>query len=152
MKINHKDIQKLLELMDNFSLSDMKIVQGEESIQLSKKLDVSNILSSERETKKKLKKSNSIKFSNKEKQVSDIYSSINIIKSPMVGTFYRSSSPTAKPFIEVGSFIKIGQTIGIIEAMKTMNHIESDKSGIIKSILIEDSSPVEFDQPLIILE
>lgn len=70
------------------------------------------------------------------------------ITSPMVGTFYRSSSPTTQPFVEVGQEVKVGQVLCIIEAMKLMNQIESDQAGIIKEILVTDGAPVEFGQPL----
>lgn len=73
------------------------------------------------------------------------------VTSPMVGTFYRSPSPTSGPFIEVGQSIKAGDSICIIEAMKMMNQIEADKSGVIEAILVEDGEPVEFDQPLVII-
>lgn len=71
------------------------------------------------------------------------------VKSPMVGTFYRSPSPGAASFIEVGKTVKVGDVICIIEAMKMMNQIEADKAGVIEAILVEDGSPVEFDQPLV---
>ena len=74
------------------------------------------------------------------------------ITSPMVGTFYRSSSPDAAAFVEVGSSIKRGDTLCIIEAMKILNEIESDKDGIIKQILVENGNPVEFGEPLFIIE
>ena len=70
------------------------------------------------------------------------------VKSPMVGTFYRSSSPGAAPFVQIGSVVKEGDTLCIIEAMKMMNQIQADKAGVIESILVEDGQPVEFDQPL----
>ena len=73
------------------------------------------------------------------------------LKSPMVGTFYRTPSPDAKPFVEVGQQVKEGQTICIIEAMKLMNEIECDKSGTIKAILVENGQPVEYGQPLFII-
>ncbi len=73
------------------------------------------------------------------------------VKSPMVGTFYRTPSPDAKPFVEVGQQVKEGQTICIIEAMKLMNEIECDKSGTIKAILVENGQPVEYGQPLFII-
>jgi len=76
----------------------------------------------------------------------------HIVKSPMVGTFYLSPSPGAPKFIEIGKVVNIGDTIGIVEAMKMMNQIEADKSGVVKAILIEDGKPVEYDQPLIIIE
>ena len=72
----------------------------------------------------------------------------HVLRSPMVGTFYRSPSPGAKAFVEVGQSVKAGEVICIIEAMKMMNHIESDKAGTISAILVEDGQPVEFDQPL----
>ncbi len=74
------------------------------------------------------------------------------VTSPMVGTFYRASSPTASPFAEIGKQIKIGQVLCIIEAMKLMNQIESDKEGIIKEILVKDGAPVEFGQQLFVIE
>jgi len=73
----------------------------------------------------------------------------HIVKSPMVGTFYRSPSPGSPMFIEVGKHVKAGDVICIIEAMKMMNQIEADKTGIIEAILVEDGNPVEFDQPLV---
>ena len=74
------------------------------------------------------------------------------VTSPMVGTFYRSASPDSKPFVEVGQSVKEGDTIGIIEAMKMFNQIEADKTGVVKAILCENGQPVEFDQPLVIIE
>jgi acetyl-CoA carboxylase biotin carboxyl carrier protein len=74
-----------------------------------------------------------------------------VIKAPMVGTFYRSASPDAKPFVEVGQTVKEGETVCIIEAMKLMNEIESDATGAIKAILVENGQPVEYGQPLFIL-
>ena len=76
----------------------------------------------------------------------------HIVKSPMVGTFYRSSSPGAKPFIEIGSQVKEGETVCIIEAMKILNEIEADKSGTISRILCENGQAVEYGQPLFVIE
>lgn len=74
------------------------------------------------------------------------------IKSPMVGTFYRAATPEAKPFVEVGSKVNVGDTLCIIEAMKMMNQIEADKAGTIKAILVDNQDAVEFDQPLFVIE
>ncbi|WP_455483179.1 acetyl-CoA carboxylase biotin carboxyl carrier protein [Haemophilus parahaemolyticus] len=74
------------------------------------------------------------------------------VLSPMVGTFYRSPSPEAKPFIEVGQQVKVGDALCIVEAMKMMNRIESDKAGVVKAILVNDGEAVEFDQKLVIIE
>ncbi len=73
----------------------------------------------------------------------------HLVRSPMVGTFYRSPSPGAAAFVEPGQSVKAGDVICIVEAMKMMNHIEADKSGVIGAILVEDGEPVEFDQPLV---
>ena len=75
----------------------------------------------------------------------------HIVKSPMVGTFYRAASPGAKAFVEVGDTVQIGDPLCIIEAMKLMNEIEADKAGVVKEILAENGQPVEFGQPLVIL-
>ncbi len=72
----------------------------------------------------------------------------NVVRSPMVGTFYRASSPESKPFVEVGQSVKKGDILCIVEAMKMMNHIEAETSGTIESILVENGQPVEYDQPL----
>ena len=76
----------------------------------------------------------------------------HIVKSPMVGTFYRSAAPGAKPFAEVGSVVNVGDTICIIEAMKLMNEIESDKAGVVKAVLVESGDAVEYGQPLFTIE
>ncbi|HVK53817.1 MAG TPA: acetyl-CoA carboxylase biotin carboxyl carrier protein [Burkholderiales bacterium] len=75
----------------------------------------------------------------------------HVIKSPMVGTFYRASSPGSTPFVEIGQDVKEGQTLCIIEAMKLLNEIESDKGGVVKQVLVENGQPVEYGQPLFII-
>ncbi|AVJ56926.1 acetyl-CoA carboxylase biotin carboxyl carrier protein [Idiomarina sp. OT37-5b] len=76
----------------------------------------------------------------------------HIVRSPMVGTFYEAPSPDASPFVTVGSKVNVGDTLCIVEAMKMMNQIEADKSGVVKQILVENEEPVEFDQPLFVIE
>lgn len=76
----------------------------------------------------------------------------NVLKSPMVGTFYSKSSPDSPSFVKVGDKVKVGQELCIIEAMKTMNRIESDRNGTVKQILVEDAQGVEFDEPLFVIE
>ncbi|MCE1162705.1 MAG: acetyl-CoA carboxylase biotin carboxyl carrier protein [Thiomonas sp.] len=76
----------------------------------------------------------------------------HVLKSPMVGTFYRSSSPGAAPFVEVGDAVKVGQTLCIIEAMKILNEIECDKDGVVKAVMSENGQAVEFGQPLFVIE
>lgn len=75
----------------------------------------------------------------------------HIVKSPMVGTFYRSSAPGSKPFVEIGQNINAGETLCIIEAMKLLNEIEADQSGVVKKVLVENGQPVEYGQPLFII-
>ncbi len=75
----------------------------------------------------------------------------HIVKSPMVGTFYRAGSPGAKPFVEVGDTVEAGQTVCVIEAMKLMNEIEADKSGVIKAIMVENGQPVEYGESLMMI-
>ena len=76
----------------------------------------------------------------------------HLVRSPMVGTFYRSPSPEAKAFVEIGQSVKVGDALCIVEAMKMMNRIEADKAGVVKAILINDGDAVEFDEPLIVIE
>ncbi|HKW39002.1 MAG TPA: acetyl-CoA carboxylase biotin carboxyl carrier protein [Burkholderiales bacterium] len=75
----------------------------------------------------------------------------HIVKSPMVGTFYRAGAPGGKPFVEVGDTVKVGQTICVIEAMKLMNEIEADKDGVVKAIMVENAQPVEYGEPLMMI-
>ena len=75
----------------------------------------------------------------------------HVIRSPMVGTFYRSSAPGGKPFVQVGDSVKAGETLCIIEAMKLLNEIEADQDGVVKSILVENGQPVEYGEPLVVL-
>ncbi len=75
-----------------------------------------------------------------------------LVKSPMVGTFYRSANPNSKPFVEVGQSVNVGDTLCIIEAMKLMNEIESDRAGVVKAILIDNGQPVEYGEPLFVIE
>jgi acetyl-CoA carboxylase biotin carboxyl carrier protein len=76
----------------------------------------------------------------------------HIVRAPMVGTFYRQPSPGARPFVEVGQTVKVGQTLCIIEAMKMLNQIESDRAGVVAEVLVQNENAVEFDQPLFIIE
>jgi acetyl-CoA carboxylase biotin carboxyl carrier protein len=76
----------------------------------------------------------------------------HVVKSPMVGTFYRAASPGAKPFVEIGDTVQVGDPLCIIEAMKLMNEIEADKAGVVREVLAENGQPVEFGQPLVVLE
>ena len=135
MKINKKIIEELVSYLKEFNLSEIEYAEGTTKVKVSRSLSGSTIISSEL-NKKKL---------NIEKNID---SSLKIT-SPIVGTAYLAPEPGARNFVEEGQKIKKGQTIMIIEAMKTMNHVPSTLDGVISKVLVKDGDPVEFGQPLI---
>lgn len=146
------DIQKikqLIELVEESEISELKISEGEESICIVRSkqsvVQPTFIQPPQQIMQQPIIESKQI-ISEPEVLVG------HIVKSPMVGSFYRTPSPESKAFAEVGQSVKTGDVLCIIEAMKMMNQIESDKSGIIKAILVENGQAVEFDQPLFIIE
>lgn len=146
-KFNLDDLQKLAKFMNETDINEVEIFQGESSLRLRRdreQVTVAAPVASIAQT--------SVKQETSQEDVVDTSLSGHVIKSPMIGTFYRSASPEADPFINVGDHVKKGQVIGIIEAMKTMNQIEADADGIVKAIAGENASPVEFGQPLVVLE
>lgn len=151
MKINHADIKKLIELMDDSSVSEIELSQGEESIRLSRQSNVPAIAPAAVAPMMAASQAAAPVASPATEPTKAAEPAGHEVKSPMVGTFYRSSAPGADPFVNVGSKVSVGQTICIIEAMKTMNQIEADKSGVIKAVLVDDGVPVEFDQPLFVI-
>ena len=132
MKINKKIIEELTGYLKEFNLSEIEYAEGTTKVKVSRSINTSNIISSE------IKKKFSVTEDNG-----------NYVTSPLVGTAYLALEPGAKKFIEVGQKIKKGQTIMIIEAMKTMNHVPSTQDGTIGEVLVKDGEPVEFGQPLI---
>jgi acetyl-CoA carboxylase biotin carboxyl carrier protein len=134
MKINKKIIEELTGYLKEFNLSEIEYAEGTTKVKVSRSINFSNTTSSSSEIKKK---------------ISVTENNGNYVTSPIVGTAYLASEPGAKNFIEVGQNVKKGQTIMIIEAMKTMNHVPSTQDGTINKILIKDGEPVEFGQPLI---
>ena len=142
-KIDKEAIELLCEVMKKNSLSEIEVKNGRKSIKLSKNNNQATFINTVKEEKPKDTKVNN-------KSTDTILE--NTVKAPMLGTLYHSPSPNSKPFIKVGSKIKTGDIIFIIEAMKTMNQVKSDKTGTVKKILVENAMPVEFDQDLIIVE
>ena len=138
MKINKKIIQELVGYLKEFNLSEIEYSEGSTKVKVSKLLNNSSIVSSRVDIKK----------TNIEKNVDTTLK----ITSPIVGTAYLASEPGAKNFVTEGQKIKKGQTIMIVEAMKTMNHVPSTLDGIVGKILVKDGDPVEFGQPLISLK
>ena len=141
MKIDKKLIKELVDNLDEFKLTDLEYQCGDTKIKVSKGLNASSAN----------KISDTITSTNKVVLADDGEEGLRI-KSPIIGTAYLAAEPGAKQFIQVGDKIKKGQTIMIIEAMKTMNHIPATSEGVVKNILIKDGQPVEFGQTLIILK
>ena len=152
-----RKVKKLMEMLEESSLSEMEIVEGEESIRLSKSSSATSQISNVANTTPLSVSSPEVqqiaipKSENEVEEVAKIISG-HEIKSPMVGTFYEAPSPGSKPFVSIGDNIKAGDTLCIIEAMKMLNQIESDKSGVVKAILTENGQPVEYNQVLFVIE
>ena len=144
MKIDKKIIKELTEYLDEFKLTELEYTVKDTKIKVSKN-NVS--VNSESFPNPKL-----VTTSNPDAKISDDVISGIEIKSPIIGTAYHAPEPGAKKFVEVGKKIKKGDTVMIVEAMKTMNHVPSSSNGVVKKILVNDGQPVEFGQVLIILE
>jgi len=145
MKINKQIIKELSEYLDEFNLSELEYTDKDTKIKVSKTIKQS--IDSGSQTIKVEKKDSSNKNSFMINDVSGVK-----ITSPIIGTAYHAPEPGAKKFVEVGKKIKKGDTVMIIEAMKTMNHVPSTADGIVKEICVEDGQAVEFGQPIIILK
>ena len=132
MKINKKIIEELTGYLKEFGLSEIEYGEGNTKVKVSRSVVSSSISPSEVKKKQEVIESDGIN-----------------ITSPIVGTAYIAAEPGGKKFVEVGQKIKKGQTIMIVEAMKTMNHVPSTQDGVVNKILVKDGEPVEFGQPLI---
>ncbi|MGF1753011.1 acetyl-CoA carboxylase biotin carboxyl carrier protein [Vibrio makurazakiensis] len=144
-----RKIKKLIELVEESGISELEISEGEESVRISRNSPVSAA---------------PIQYAAAPAPVAAPVAAPaaapaeaavpagHQVLSPMVGTFYGAPSPDAKPFVKVGQQVTAGETLCIVEAMKMMNQIEADKSGVVTAILVEDGQPVEFDQALVIIE
>ena len=143
MKINKKIIKELSDYLDEFNLTELEYTEKDTKIKVSK-----NNISINNQNIPNLKSNIAQDSINK---TEEIKSGIEIT-SPIIGTAYHAPEPGAKKFVEVGKKIKKGDTVMIVEAMKTMNHVPSTSDGIVKEICVEDGQPVEFGQTIIILE
>ncbi len=141
MKIDKKLIKELVDNLSEFNLTELEYQEGQTKIKVSKaskgieQIKSSSVVSPNKAVLSEAEDSDGIR-----------------VKSPIIGTAYLAPEPGAKKFIEVGDKIKKGQTVMIVEAMKTMNHVPSSADGIVKKIMVNDGQPVEFGQTLIILE
>ena len=150
-----RKVKKLIELLEESGISELEISEGEESVRISRHPRMAPPAASPapQQTAPAVALSASAPqlpatAAGEHKPRKDDQT----ITSPMVGTYYSASAPGAKPFIEIGMEIKVGQTVCIIEAMKMMNQIESDKAGRVTAILAKNGEPVEFGQPLFVIE
>ena len=135
MKIDKKIIEELVRYLKEFNLSEIEYAEGTTKVKVSRAMTNSSVISTEINKKKIIVEDNGTN-----------------VTSPIIGTAYLASEPGAKKFVEVGQKIKKGQTIMIVEAMKTMNHVPSTENGTVSKIFIKDGEPVEFGQPLISVE
>ena len=144
MKIDKKIIKELTEYLDEFKLTELEYTVKDTKIKVSK-----NSISVNSQS---FPNPNLVSSSSPDANISDDIISGIEIKSPIIGTAYHAPEPGAKKFVEVGKKIKKGDTVMIVEAMKTMNHVPSSSNGVVKKILVNDGQPVEFGQVLIVLE
>ena len=132
-----RKVKKLIELLEESGIAELEINEGEESVRIS------------RYSTAPAPAAAPVAESSDDE---DSLPSGHAVKSPMVGTFYSASSPGAKPFVNIGDSVAEGDTVCIVEAMKILNQIEADASGIVKAVLVENAQPVEYGQPLLIIE
>ncbi|EAO8022966.1 acetyl-CoA carboxylase biotin carboxyl carrier protein [Salmonella enterica] len=153
-----RKIKKLIELVEESGISELEISEGEESVRISRTTANAGFPVMQQAYAAPMMQqpalSNAVAPTATPAMEAPAAAEISghIVHSPMVGTFYRTPSPDAKAFIEVGQKVNVGDTLCIVEAMKMMNQIEADKAGTVKAILVESGQPVEFDEPLVVIE
>lgn len=147
-----RKLKKLIDLVEESGISELELTEGEEKVRISRNLPQSQIMMQPTHMQHMyaapapLQAAPVAPVEAAEPEIEG-----HVVKSPMVGTFYRSPSPDAKPFVDIGSKIETGDTVCIIEAMKLLNEIEADHSGVIKAILVENGQPVEYGEPLFVI-
>jgi acetyl-CoA carboxylase biotin carboxyl carrier protein len=144
-----RKVKKLIELLEESGIAELEIKEGEESVRISRYSAAAPIMQAAAPA---MAAAPVAAVAPAVLAAAPADMSGQQIKSPMVGTFYSSASPTSGPFVKEGQKVKVGDTLCIIEAMKMMNQIEADKAGTIRSIVVENGSPIEFDQVLFIIE
>ena len=144
-----RKVKKLIELLEQSGMAEIEIKEGEESVKISRygNAPLATTTFSPQPALTPSQVDSTIRTVDNGSEVSG-----NLISSPMVGTYYSAPSPSAKPFVTVGQHVNKGDTVGIIEAMKIMNQIESDQSGTVVGILVKDGEAVEFGQALIVIQ
>ena len=152
-----RKIKKLMELLEESGIAEIEVKEGEESIKLSRNISSTTNM----QVPQIIQQPTQASQPPTNQQASDIGTNTddnlkkdkrNTVNSPMVGTFYASASPESKPFVTIGQSVKKGDTLCILEAMKMMNQVQAESDGKIVEILVDNAEPVEFDQPLFVLE
>jgi len=144
-----RKVKKLIEMLEESSLAEIEIHEGEESIRISRASSAPAPVSY---TASPAPVAAAPAAPTPEAPAAPATPTGHSVKSPMVGTFYRASSPGAKPFVEEGMQVSVGDTLCIIEAMKMLNEIESDKAGVVRAVLKENGQAVEYGEPLFVIE
>ncbi|HEX19951.1 MAG TPA: acetyl-CoA carboxylase biotin carboxyl carrier protein [Acidiferrobacteraceae bacterium] len=148
-----RKVKKLIEMLEESSLAEIEIKEGEESIRISRASSLPTATQVISSAPIIGTAATAAPAATQDTNAAEtVANNANAVTSPMVGTFYRSASPEAAPFVEVGSQVMAGDTLCIIEAMKMMNEIEAEKSGTVKLILKENGQPVEFGEAMFIIE
>lgn len=146
-----RKVKKLIELLEESNINEIEIKEGEESVRISRGSSTAQMIQAAPMMAAPAVAPAAAPVAAPAAEAAPAAPAGHTVNSPMVGTFYRSPSPSASAFVEVGKTVKAGDVICIVEAMKMMNQIEADKSGVVEAILVEDGQPVEYDQPLIII-
>jgi acetyl-CoA carboxylase biotin carboxyl carrier protein len=151
-----RKVKKLIELLEESGVAEIEIHEGEESVRISRHMPGAPIAAAPMLMPAAAPAAAPVATPAAPAAASpatepDVPAG-HTVDSPMVGTFYRASSPGASPFVEVGSKVSVGDTLCIIEAMKMLNQIEADKAGIVSAILVDNAEPVEYGQPLVVIE
>lgn len=147
-----RKVKKLIEMLEASNLGEIEIREGEESIRISRLSSVTTPVTTTVMTSAPAAPPTTAGTGPEGGVRVAPAASGHSVTSPMVGTFYRASSPEAPPFVEVGSTVSVGDTLCIIEAMKMLNEIEADKSGVVRAVLKENGQPVEYGEPLFVIE
>lgn len=146
-----RKLKKLIDLVEESGISELELTEGEVKVRISRALMPSSSPVTQYMAAPQAAATRAAPLATTAAPIAAEVEG-HTVKSPMVGSFYRSSSPDAKPFVDVGSEVAVGDTLCIIEAMKLLNEIESDVAGVVKKILLENGQPVEFGEPLFIIE
>jgi acetyl-CoA carboxylase biotin carboxyl carrier protein len=144
-----RKLKKLIDLVEASGIAELEITEGEEKVRIAKSIAGAPMMMAHAPQMMHAPAPAAVAApASSAKPAEDAVPEGHVVRSPMVGTFYRASGPTSGNFVEVGSSVKKGDILCIVEAMKMMNHIEAEASGVIESILVENGQPVEYDQPL----